>query len=157
MKHAENARKQAYLSTKHIDFFSILWQNIISMCECACFLCMKFVSGVNPDAWGGNMAGKDLRKLSKTELLELLVAQGRENLALRERLEKAEAELAERRLQISDCGSIAEAALKLSGVFEAAQKAVDLYRENCARECAQMLENARQTAEARQTEGKEGS
>lgn len=103
------------------------------------------------------MAGKDLRRLSKTELLELLVAQGRENLALRERLEKAEAELAERRLQISDCGSIAEAALKLSGVFEAAQKAIDLYRENCEQECAQMLENARQTAEARLTEGKEGS
>lgn len=88
------------------------------------------------------MAGKDLRKLNKTELLELLIEQGRENLALRERLEKAEAELAERRVAIAESGSIAEAALKLSGVFEAAQKAIDLYRENCERECARMKEEA---------------
>lgn len=64
------------------------------------------------------MAGKDLRKLNKTELLELLIEQGRENLALRERLEKAEAELAERRVAIAESGSIAEAALKLSGVLK---------------------------------------
>lgn len=93
------------------------------------------------------MAGKDLRKLSKTELLELLVEQSRENLALRERLEKAEAELAEKRLKISESGSIAEAALKLSGVFEAAQKAIELYRENCERECGEMLAKARKQAE----------
>ena len=93
------------------------------------------------------MAGKDLRKLSKTELLELLVEQGRENLALRARLEAAEAELEKRRLAMEESGSIAEAALKLSGVFEAAQKAVDIYRENCERECAELLEKARQAAQ----------
>lgn len=93
------------------------------------------------------MAGKDLRKLSKTELLELLVEQGRENLALRARLEAAEAELEKRRLTMEESGSIAEAALKLSGVFEAAQKAVDIYRENCERECAELLEKARQSAQ----------
>lgn len=92
------------------------------------------------------MAGKDLRRLSKTELLELLVEQGRENIALRERLEKAEAELAERRLLLEESGSIAEAALKLSGVFEAAQRAIDLYRENCEQECAEMLKKASQKA-----------
>ena len=94
------------------------------------------------------MAGKDLRKLSKTELLELLVEQARENVALRARAEAAEAELAERRLQISQSGSIAEAALKLSGVFEAAQKAIDLYRENCEKECQEMIGKARREAEA---------
>lgn len=93
------------------------------------------------------MAGKDLRRLSKTELLELLVEQGRENIALRERLEKAEAELAERRLLLEESGSIAEAALKLSGVFEAAQRAIDLYRENCEQECAEMLKKASQKAD----------
>lgn len=94
------------------------------------------------------MAEKDLRKLSKVELLELLIAQGRENIVLRQRAEKAEAELAERRLMIAESGSIAEAALKLSGMFEAAQKAIALYRENCERECAEMLEKARQQANA---------
>lgn len=93
------------------------------------------------------MAGKDLRKLSKTDLLELLIEQGRENLALKERLEKAEAELAQRRLYMEQSGSIAEAALKLSGVFEAAQKAIDLYRENCEQECRDIIERARRQAE----------
>lgn len=94
------------------------------------------------------MAEKDLRRLSKTELLELLVEQARENVALRTRAEAAEAELEKRQLQISQSGSIAEAALKLSGVFEAAQKAIDLYRENCERECKEMLEKARREAAA---------
>lgn len=102
------------------------------------------------------MAEKDLRKLSKTELLELLVEQARENVSLRSRLEAAEAELEKRRLQIAECGSIAEAALKLSGVFEAAQKAVDLYRENCERQASEMLEKASRQADASgRPEGKE--
>lgn len=88
------------------------------------------------------MAGKDLRKLSKTELLELLVEQGRENLALKAKLEQAEAELAQRRISIAESGSLAEAALKLSGVFEAAQHAIDLYRENAEQEIARRLEAA---------------
>lgn len=102
------------------------------------------------------MAEKDLRKLSKTELLELLVEQARENVSLRTRLEAAEAELAQRRLQLAECGSIAEAALKLNGVFEAAQRAIDLYRENVERECEEMKEKARRAAEqSGQSEGKE--
>ena len=92
------------------------------------------------------MAEKDLRRLSKTDLLELLIEQGRENLALKQRLEAAEAELAQRRIDIAQSGSIAEAALKLSGVFEAAQKAIDLYRENCERECQEAIEAAKQQA-----------
>lgn len=105
------------------------------------------------------MAEKDLRKLNKVELLELLVEQGRENLALKARLEAAEAELAQRRIAIAESGSIAEAALKLAGVFEAAQKAVDLYRENCERECAEILDQAQQralTGDAPEGEGAAG-
>ena len=101
------------------------------------------------------MSAKDLRKLSKTELLELLVEQGRENLALRAELEQARAELAERRLELEQSGSIAEAAHRLSGIFEAAQKAIDLYRENCERECAEMMEKARGTEASVEPEGKE--
>lgn len=94
------------------------------------------------------MADKDFRRLSKTDLLELLIEQGRENLALKTRLEEAEAELAQRKLQIEESGSIAEAALKLTGVFEAAQKAIDLYRENCERQCREMVEDAKRQAAA---------
>lgn len=90
------------------------------------------------------MRDKELRKLSRTELLELLVELGRENIALQERLARAEAELADRRMQLQDCGSIAEAALKLSGIFEAAQQAADLYTRECRLRCDEMLRDAQQ-------------
>lgn len=103
---------------------------------------------------GKDMHQKDLRKLSKMDLLELLVEQSRENLALKERLAKAEEELAQRRMTLAESGSIAEAALKLSGVFEAAQRAIDLYRENCEQQCEKMLAGAREKAGA-EASGKE--
>ena len=71
------------------------------------------------------MTEKELRKLGRAELLELLLEQAREFEALEQRLNAAEAALQSRQLQLETCGSIAEASLKLNGVFEAAQKAVD--------------------------------
>lgn len=76
------------------------------------------------------MTGKELRKLGRPQLLELLVAQGKELEGLKERLAKAEEQLEERRLAIDEAGSIAEASLTLSGVFEAAEQAAALYMEN---------------------------
>lgn len=71
-----------------------------------------------------------LRKLSKLQLLELLAQQERELQALRKALEEKDAALAERRIQLERAGSIAEAALRLNGVFEAAQRAADQYLES---------------------------
>ena len=44
--------------------------------------------------------------------------------------ETLESERSSRRIELDEAGSIAEAALKLSGVFEAAQDAADRYMEN---------------------------
>lgn len=71
-----------------------------------------------------------LRKLGKLQLLELLAQQERELQALRKALEEKDAALAERRIQLERAGSIAEAALRLNGVFEAAQRAADQYLES---------------------------
>ncbi|MBQ8200692.1 MAG: DNA repair protein [Clostridia bacterium] len=92
------------------------------------------------------MKDKELRKLSRTELLELLIEQGKENLALQEQLRSVQEELESRRLELAECGSIAEAALKLNGVFQAAQQAIDQYRENCERECAEKIAEAERRA-----------
>ena len=73
------------------------------------------------------MNKKELRSLKRTELLELLLAQSREIEQLRTRLQAAEAELADRRVALSKAGSIAEASLALTTIFEQAQKAVDTY------------------------------
>ncbi len=76
------------------------------------------------------MTDRELRKLTRKDLLELLVSQGREQEELRAELEKAKAALQERQLQIQEAGSVAEAALRLNGVFEAAQAAAQQYLEN---------------------------
>lgn len=56
------------------------------------------------------MTDKELRRLSRSELLEMLIAQPEENSQLKIRLEQAEAQLRDRRIEIDKAGSLAEAA-----------------------------------------------
>jgi len=76
------------------------------------------------------MTDLELRKLNRMELLELLLEARRENEQLREQLKATEELLNSRTIEIENAGSIAEAALALNGVFEAAQKAADQYLDN---------------------------
>ena len=76
------------------------------------------------------MTDNELRKLSRGELLKMLIAQAEENKSLQERLEKAEAQLADRQIKIEQAGSLAEASLALNGVFQAADDAARQYLEN---------------------------
>lgn len=71
-----------------------------------------------------------LRKLSRLQLLELLAQQERELQELRAAVAEKDALLEERRIMLEESGSIAEAALKLNGVFEAAQRAAEQYLES---------------------------
>lgn len=73
---------------------------------------------------------KALNKLTRADLLELLIYQMKENERLKKELNEAKKKLDERKIAIETSGSIAEAALKISGIFEAAQRAVDLYKES---------------------------
>ncbi len=79
------------------------------------------------------MTDKELRRLSRAELLEMLLAQTEENERLRERLDEAEAALANRQVDIERAGSLAEAALSLNKVFLAADEAARQYLENVER------------------------
>ena len=76
------------------------------------------------------MTEKELRRLSRADLLEMLIAQSEELRDVKERLKSAEAILASRVIEINTGGSIAEASLRLNGVFEAAQAACEQYMEN---------------------------
>ena len=107
------------------------------------------------------MTDEELRKLKRADLLELLVAQGKENEALQEKLRQAEAALWDRQIQLDEAGNIAEAALRLSGVFEAAQQASDQYLENIRKmheetesRCTQLEETSRARAEQLEQESK---
>ena len=76
------------------------------------------------------MTDDELRRLKRADLLELLLAQVKENEEMRRQLEEARARERDRTIALSEAGSIAEASLKLSGIFEAAQQAADQYLEN---------------------------
>lgn len=78
------------------------------------------------------MTENDLKKLNRNDLLQMLVEQGRELRELKEKYAELEEKLSDRTIKIDKAGSIAEAALQLSGVFEAAQEACRQYTENIA-------------------------
>ena len=104
------------------------------------------------------MTDKELRRLSRSELLEMLIAQTAENDQLKTRLEQAEAQLRDRQIAIDKAGSLAEAALSLNGVFQAAEAAAQQYLENIQRissqqdaVCRALKETAeKETAQIRQ-------
>lgn len=79
------------------------------------------------------MTDQELKKLRRSDLLELLIAQEKENERLRSQVEQLEKRLADRAIDLEQAGSIAEAALRLNGVFQAAQAAADQYLENIRR------------------------
>lgn len=73
------------------------------------------------------MAEKELRKMSRTELIEIIYAlKSREGQLLKEKAE-LESRLRQREIRINTAGSIAEAAISLNQVFAAAQAAADDY------------------------------
>lgn len=79
------------------------------------------------------MTAKELQRLNRHELLEMLIAQTEKIEHLQHQLEAAESELHSKRITIENAGSIAEASLQLNGVFEAAQNAAEEYLENIKR------------------------
>ena len=76
---------------------------------------------------------KELRKLRRTELLELLVEQGRIVERLQKEVTALRQEAEERRINIDKAGSIAEASLSLTKIFEDAEEASKIYLENIER------------------------
>lgn len=75
---------------------------------------------------------KELRKLGRRDLLQMLVEQGRELRELKEEYAALQRELDDRNIKLNRAGSIAEAALQLNGVFEAAQAACRQYTDSVA-------------------------
>ena len=76
------------------------------------------------------MTDRELRHLSRGELLEMLLAEMEKNKKLTRCLKKAQAALETQQIAIDESGTLAEAALRLNGVFEAADRAARQYLEN---------------------------
>ena len=86
---------------------------------------------------------KDLKKLNRYQLLELLIAQTERADKLEVLLENARQQLSEQEIKLSSLGSIAEASLQVSGVFQAAQEAADMYINTAKKRAEEIEENAR--------------
>lgn len=93
------------------------------------------------------MTDKELRKLRRDDLLQILINQQRQIDELQASLEQAETRLNERGIAIEESGSVAEAALKLNGVFEAAQAAADQYLEQARARADQLQSEAQDAAD----------
>ncbi len=76
------------------------------------------------------MTDRQLRKASRADLLKLLLEQKKENESLRQQLLQVQEQLQQRSITIEQSGTLAEAALKLSGIFDAAETACQYYTEN---------------------------
>ena len=79
------------------------------------------------------MTQYEMKKLSRKELLQLAAEESAQIRILQEHLALAANELHKREININEAGSIAEASMKLSNVFEAAQEACRLYTDNIQR------------------------
>lgn len=76
------------------------------------------------------MEEKELHRLKRSELLEILLAQSQEIDNLRAQLAEKEKQLEERRIAIERSGSLAEASLQITHIFSEAQLAADTYVAN---------------------------
>ena len=93
------------------------------------------------------MTDREMKKLSRSQLLEMLLTQAQEVKQLRADLELAQIKLESRQIQMTESGNIAEAALKLSGVCEAAQSAADQYLQNISALSERAVENCQKMEE----------
>ena len=112
------------------------------------------------------MTERELKRLSRTDLLTMMLSLSKENEQLRQQIEQMQQQLSSRTIAIQESGSLAEAALRLNGIFEAAQAACEQYTENirqrsenqeqiCAqieretrRKCERMIAQAKKQADA---------
>lgn len=92
------------------------------------------------------MTEKDLRKLNRYQLLEMLIMQTERADKLQSKLEESEKKLNDTEIRLTALGSIAEASLQLSGVFEAAQTAADQYLEAAKKRAEEIEEDAHKKA-----------
>lgn len=76
---------------------------------------------------------KDLTKLKKKDILKIMLDQGKEIDRLNARVAELEAELQDREIRKDRVGSLAEASLAVTKIFEEADKAAMIYLDNIRR------------------------
>ncbi len=104
---------------------------------------------------------KELKKLSRRELVDIIYQMKKNEQQKQEEIAALEEALQEKRIRLSEAGSVAEAAAEITQIFSAAQKTADLYlqeiaamKEDAEKECVAMLEDAQKKVDETLSEGK---
>ena len=83
---------------------------------------------------------KNLKRLSREALLEMLLEQSKEVEFLKKQNQILTEQLKQRRIMLENAGSIAEAAMELNHIFEIAQKTADQYVESVQKLCESRID-----------------
>lgn len=99
------------------------------------------------------MIHKELKKLSRRELVDIIYQMKRNEQQMQEEIAALKEALQERRIRIEKAGSIADAAVSIADVLHSAQVAADLYlqeiaqmKEETQKECERLMAQAKQPA-----------
>ncbi len=92
------------------------------------------------------MTDKEFRKLSRSELIDIIYELRKSEAKLLAQLDDANRRLNERIVTEKDAGSIADAVIRLTGLFEVAQETADRYVESVKAECDGILSKLRAEA-----------
>ena len=95
------------------------------------------------------MTDKEFMRLKRADLIEIIYRMQENEEKYRETIARMGRKLEEKQTKIEKAGSIAEASMALSNVFESAQDAADRYLEDIARlhrEAEETLDAARRDA-----------
>lgn len=76
------------------------------------------------------MNEKELRKISRKELLELLLEQANRIVDLEKELADAKAKLEDKRIMLNEAGNLAEASLKITDLFQKTMETCKIYSDN---------------------------
>lgn len=76
------------------------------------------------------MKKKELRNLSRKELLEIMLTQTDKIKELEDKVINLEEELNNKNISISNSGTLAEASVGISGIFKKADEAIEIFKDN---------------------------
>ena len=99
------------------------------------------------------MISKEMNKLSRRELVDIIYQMKKNEQQMQEEITVLQKTLQDKRIRLSEAGSIAEAALDITKMFSVAQNTADLYLHEIAcmkadaeNECKKMIEDAKKQA-----------
>ena len=98
------------------------------------------------------MISKELKNLSRRELMDIIYQMKRNEQQMQEEIASLQEALEEKRIRLTEAGSISEAAASITKLFSTAQMTADLYlneiscmKEETKKECTKQIEEAANT------------